>query len=146
MLVRSFRLAEAAKFIRRDEFLDALYRIWPEERSKSPTKLGMSLSIIDLSTFKLGKRYAYIHVALAISGGVDSMALAVMCKRYISHPADPQLEAFIVDHKLRELSSEEANTIKNICQVTLGMFYFPASRYQSLMRATRHTLHHLNTT
>lgn len=52
-----------------------------------------------------------MYTGLAISGGVDSMALASLCA---SWPADdcthgrPNLVGFIVDHGLRENSSQEA--------------------------------------
>src|SRR5258708_22791031 len=68
-------------------------------------------------------RSPIIKVALAVSGGVDSMALAFLSKtRYAGY--DPI--AFIVDHKLRPNSSEECEQVqKNLrnsvrCSGTLG--------------------------
>ncbi|CRG83958.1 putative tRNA(Ile)-lysidine synthase [Talaromyces islandicus] len=51
-----------------------------------------------------------LRIGIAVSGGADSMALAVLCRHL--QLAKPELEldfkAFIVDHKARKESSEEA--------------------------------------
>ncbi|KAF2771413.1 hypothetical protein EJ03DRAFT_372768 [Teratosphaeria nubilosa] len=53
------------------------------------------------------------RIGLAISGGVDSIALAGLCRRYLeSGPISLELHAFIVDHRLRDNSSEEALNVK----------------------------------
>ncbi|EER25011.1 hypothetical protein D8B26_007599 [Coccidioides posadasii str. Silveira] len=50
------------------------------------------------------------NIALAVSGGPDSMALAHLCRRLIveGHIPDLNVKAFIVDHKAREKSTDEA--------------------------------------
>lgn len=56
---------------------------------------------------------------LAVSGGVDSMALAVMCREYL--PRDnTELHALIVDHGLRPSSSEEAEKTSETLTSRLG--------------------------
>ncbi|KAK6008525.1 hypothetical protein QM012_000428 [Aureobasidium pullulans] len=49
-------------------------------------------------------------LGLAISGGVDSMALAVLCKR-VRRFKTPPITAFIVDHRLRPESTTEAQSV-----------------------------------
>ncbi|KAF9549447.1 hypothetical protein EC957_003836 [Mortierella hygrophila] len=58
------------------------------------------------------------NVGIAVSGGVDSMALATLLSRHYSPQsrsihgsATTRLHAFIVDHKLRDNSTEEANYV-----------------------------------
>ena len=58
------------------------------------------------------------NVGIAVSGGVDSMALATLLARYYSSQSrgtngstTTRLHAFIVDHKLRVNSTEEANYV-----------------------------------
>ncbi|RMY74184.1 hypothetical protein D0863_03399 [Hortaea werneckii] len=51
-------------------------------------------------------------LGLAISGGVDSMALASLCHRFgLASPHHPSFIGFIVDHKLRRGSTEEAHKV-----------------------------------
>ena len=52
-------------------------------------------------------------LAVAVSGGADSLALAYLAKCY-SIKNNIQAKYFIVDHKLRKESSLEAETVKNI--------------------------------
>ncbi|KAI4717314.1 hypothetical protein E4T48_06467 [Aureobasidium sp. EXF-10727] len=52
-------------------------------------------------------------LGLAISGGVDSMALATLCAT-VRNFAKPPITAFIVDHRLRPGSTEEAQSVANI--------------------------------
>lgn len=61
---------------------------------------------------------------LAISGGVDSMALAALCSRL----DDCSFHAFVVDHGARQGSEKEAEAVKR--EVTrLGQCWrFPNSR------------------
>ncbi|KAG9321849.1 hypothetical protein KVV02_005303 [Mortierella alpina] len=48
-------------------------------------------------------------MAIAVSGGVDSMALATLLARHYSSPGSTtRLHALIVDHKLRDTSTAEA--------------------------------------
>ncbi|KAG0292077.1 hypothetical protein BGZ96_004564 [Linnemannia gamsii] len=51
------------------------------------------------------------NVGIAVSGGVDSMALATLLARHYSLQSNTRLHAFIVDHKLRNNSTEEANYV-----------------------------------
>ncbi|KGY15092.1 tRNA(Ile)-lysidine synthetase [Paracoccidioides brasiliensis Pb03] len=77
-----------------NEFYDAVTNLWKIWRvSKKPSKPS--------------------RIALAVSGGPDSMALAFLCKQLISERLIPDLNVkpFIVDHKAREGSTEEAHNV-----------------------------------
>ena len=52
---------------------------------------------------------------IAVSGGVDSMALACLCNKMKRESAGDQLtlKAFVVDHKLRSDSSREATVTRS---------------------------------
>ena len=52
-------------------------------------------------------------LAVAVSGGPDSLALAYLAKCY-SIKKKIKVKYFIVDHKLRKESSLEAKTVKSI--------------------------------
>ena len=58
-----------------------------------------------------------MNSGLAVSGGVDSMALAVMCREYLPRDKNIELHGLIVDHGLRPTSAAEAAetsvTLKN---------------------------------
>jgi tRNA(Ile)-lysidine synthase len=96
-------LHSSARAIGVREFLDALQAIAPR---RFPSARG-----------RIQRR-----VGLAISGGVDSMALAFLCSRLLR--VDPFLDvadnplskfqAFVVDHKLREGSAEEARKVRAV--------------------------------
>lgn len=65
-----------------------------------------------------GKDAPERNVGIAVSGGVDSMALATLLARHYSlqsrgsnDSTTTKLHAFIVDHKLRDNSTEEANCV-----------------------------------
>ncbi|ROV93040.1 hypothetical protein VPNG_09446 [Cytospora leucostoma] len=68
-------------------------------------------------------------VGLAISGGVDSMAMAYLCSRAHRYHlalkvADNPVACFhcvIVDHRMREGSDEEANAVKDVLLTRLGL-------------------------
>jgi tRNA(Ile)-lysidine synthase len=77
-----------------------------------------------------------VEVGLAVSGGVDSMALAALCVRmnekwtHINKHLriDPELRlklrftAFIVDHGLRSGSDEEARQVKsNLAKIGISI-------------------------
>ncbi|KAI5197915.1 hypothetical protein E4T39_07031 [Aureobasidium subglaciale] len=53
------------------------------------------------------------RLGLAISGGVDSMALASLCK-HVRRFKMPPVTAFIVDHRLRRESTKEAESVANL--------------------------------
>lgn len=59
---------------------------------------------------------------LAVSGGADSLALASLCsplnERYEFKPFIKR--AFVVDHRTRRGSSEEAHYIVNLLETKLG--------------------------
>ena len=52
-------------------------------------------------------------IAVAVSGGPDSLALAFLSKCY-ALKNKIQVKCFIVDHKLRKESSSEAKNVKDI--------------------------------
>jgi hypothetical protein len=57
------------------------------------------------------------NVGIAVSGGVDSMALATLLARHYSlQGSSTRLHALIVDHKLRDNSTEEANYVAHQVQ------------------------------
>jgi tRNA(Ile)-lysidine synthase TilS/MesJ len=87
---------------------------------------------------------------LAISGGVDSMALAVLCSKlqefpYKKHKVRPielqhfrniSFKAFIVDHQVRSGSYEEAKAVSSVLEKR-GIFFI-SSEFQMLIVYTRH--------
>jgi len=85
-------------------------------------------------------------VAVAVSGGPDSLALAFLTKCYslISHV---KVKYFVVDHKLRKESSSEAKTVRNIlkkinidCKVLPWNGKKPLKNVQALARDKRYSL------
>ncbi|KAK5658620.1 hypothetical protein OQA88_2013 [Cercophora sp. LCS_1] len=82
-----------------------------------------------LPRFPLARRGAQRPVALAISGGVDSMALAYLCSQYIrskpnvtiSDNAVKLFHAYVVDHGMRDGSGQEARDVENCLMKKLGM-------------------------
>ncbi|KAH8816274.1 mitochondrial tRNA-lysidine synthetase [Xylogone sp. PMI_703] len=95
-------IRNAARPVTISEFKNSLLKIWrPRSFSgQDPVTLG-----------------------LAISGGVDSMALAVLCSRLITSQRDINacipnisLQAFVVDHRAREGSNLEAKNVADILQ------------------------------
>src|SRR6516162_1293846 len=66
---------------------------------------------------------------IAVSGGVDSMALAYLCSQIrktspefkISDNPISNFYAFIIDHRLRENSTEEAKNVKHIVEQKMGL-------------------------
>lgn len=68
-------------------------------------------------------------LGLAISGGVDSMALAALCsnvqnlphvkdkdEEQVEHVKNIKFRAFIVDHRARAGSFEEAKAVSNVLE------------------------------
>ncbi|KAF3941790.1 hypothetical protein ABW19_dt0205293 [Dactylella cylindrospora] len=56
-------------------------------------------------------------IAIAVSGGIDSMALAHLCRKLRESDTefkDTEFHAIIVDHAIREGSDEEAKAVENI--------------------------------
>ncbi|KAI2641995.1 adenine nucleotide alpha hydrolases-like protein [Xylaria nigripes] len=81
-----------------------------------------ALRAISPPRFSTTKQTMRRTVGMAVSGGVDSMALAYLCsqlKRYgsnftVSDNPISNFNAFVVDHLLREGSTEEAYAVKQI--------------------------------
>lgn len=122
MLKRSLRLCQAASPISRAEFLDAFACVFPEHSQHAGRqKLGISSSIF-LACLLL------TNPGIAVSGGVDSMALAAMCREYL--PADRvELHAFVVDHGLRITSTIEAIKTHQTLVSKLGMLSYVEHLY-----------------
>ncbi|CAL3962509.1 hypothetical protein PZA11_000350 [Diplocarpon coronariae] len=93
------------------EFADALARVW---RPANPLQRGPE-----------------VRIGLAISGGVDSMALAFLCSRLNgayppaqlvpktsgrSHAAGIRFRAFVVDHSARSGSATEAQAVAGLLE------------------------------
>ena len=53
------------------------------------------------------------NIAIAISGGADSLALAVVSNKF-KHKYNYKLIAFTVDHQLRKESAKEAKQVKHL--------------------------------
>jgi tRNA(Ile)-lysidine synthase len=64
---------------------------------------------------KLLSTYNFKHIAVAVSGGGDSMALA-HCANLWSKRHNINMTALTVDHRLRSESTEEANTVSSWLQ------------------------------
>lgn len=65
-------------------------------------------------------------VGIAVSGGPDSMALAYLCRQLqVTRPdLDLDVKAFVVDHRFREESTEEALLVaKWLSKLGLSAFY-----------------------
>lgn len=61
----------------------------------------------------LGVRWSGVHaVAVAVSGGPDSMALCFLLNQWSVNHNGPDIQALIVDHGLREGSAQEAASVK----------------------------------
>ncbi|MEJ2121508.1 MAG: tRNA lysidine(34) synthetase TilS [Alphaproteobacteria bacterium] len=86
------------------------------------------------------------HVAVALSGGADSMALALLAGRWTQDEGGAAT-AITVDHGLRSGSAKEARTVATWCR-DLGLAHViltwagakPASGIQSAARAARYDL------
>ncbi|KAF2656529.1 hypothetical protein K491DRAFT_691925 [Lophiostoma macrostomum CBS 122681] len=79
---------------------------------------------------------APLRIGLAISGGVDSMALAALCSRHWDkHPGPVMAHGIIIDHKMRAESGQEAqwvaSQLKQKCEVLLGRKFGGADTIQS---------------
>jgi len=85
-------------------------------------------------------------MAVAVSGGPDSLALAYLAKCY-SIKNKIKVKYFIVDHKLRKESSLEAKTVKNIlskidvnCKILIWNGRKPSKNIQAEARNKRYSL------
>jgi len=86
------------------------------------------------------------NLAVAVSGGPDSLALAYLTKCY-SLKNKIKVSYFIVDHKLRKESSSETQTVKKIlkkidiqCQVLNWNGKKPSKNIQAIARNKRYSL------
>ena len=84
--------------------------------------------------------------AVAVSGGPDSLALAYLAKCY-SIKNKIKVKYFIVDHKLRKESSQEAKTVKSIlnkininCKILKWNGKKPSKNIQAEARDKRYSL------
>ena len=98
------------------------------------------------------------NFAVSVSGGADSMALAFFAKIY-AIKKDLKVKFFVVDHKLRSESTNEAKLVKNILKkFTINVKILtwrgkkPSKNIQSLARKKRYELlfkncdkHNINT-
>jgi tRNA(Ile)-lysidine synthase len=88
------------------------------------------------------------RIALAVSGGVDSLALMVLAKRWAdSLPKAPELTVFSVDHGLRDEAKDEVQFVKNFAHelgieavILTGTIDDPSSALQAKARALRYGL------
>ena len=85
-------------------------------------------------------------LAIAVSGGPDSLALAYLAKCY-SIKNKIKVKYFIVDHKLRRESSQEAKTVKRIlkridvtCKILKWNEKKPSKNIQAKARDKRYSL------
>jgi tRNA(Ile)-lysidine synthase TilS/MesJ len=108
----SKRLASTVKAISVAEFKSAISP-WLPKLSQGAGTIRISKTI----QMKADERC----IALAVSGGVDSMALAFLCKQALPPAVSDKLVAFVVDHKLREKSGDEAQKVKGVLEKKLGM-------------------------
>ena len=83
---------------------------------------------------------------VAVSGGPDSLALSFLAKIY-SIKKSLKVNFFLVDHKLRHNSSDEANIVKKILKklsINLSILKWngkkPRNNIQSIARAKRYAL------
>jgi len=105
----------------------------------------------DKNIFKTSKEFENSldvkeNLAVAVSGGPDSLALAFLTKCY-SLKNKVKVKYFIVDHKLRKESSLEAKTTKDIlkkinidCKILLWNGKKPSKNIQAAARNKRYLL------
>jgi tRNA(Ile)-lysidine synthase len=106
--------------------------------------------VIDEETLR--RRFASLeaadHVALAVSGGADSLALTLLAKRWrdLSYPS-VRLTVLTVDHGLRPESAEEAGTVARVaaslglsCQILRWLGPHPVADVEAAARAARYRL------
>ena len=105
----------------------------------------------DKRTFEIFKEFSKSlnikeKLAVAVSGGPDSLALAFLAKCY-SLKNQANVKYFIVDHKLRKESSSEAKTVKDIlkkiyinCKILHWNGKKPLKNIQALARDKRYSL------
>lgn len=112
MLMQS-SITPRASSISIDEFYNAFKRVWISNTGPGG---GKSPGVGELFiTFQFAEETAYIcTTGIAVSGGVDSMALATLCVKLNENPNHhmrPRFRAFVVDHQARPESDREAVTV-----------------------------------
>jgi tRNA(Ile)-lysidine synthetase-like protein len=125
----------AARAITPNEFAEALYAIspprFPSARAARHRTVCTFVVFLGNSPYirSTGNVLIPVRVALAISGGVDSMALAYLCSRVrrmdgwlklADHPVK-NFVANIVDHRLRPGSNVEAHAVARVVRTRLEM-------------------------
>ena len=118
-------------------------------RNKTHKKILSNLNNKKISeTFKEFSNSLNIeeNLAVAVSGGPDSLALAFLVKCY-SLKNKIKVKYFIVDHKLRKESSLEAKTIKDMlkkididCKILPWNGKKPSKNIQAIARDKRYSL------
>ena len=118
-------------------------------KSKNHKKILSHLK--DRKTLKIFKEFSNSlnikqNMAVAVSGGPDSLALAFLARCY-SLIYQNKIRYFIVDHKLRNESSSEAKEVKRIlkdisidCKILPWNGKKPLKNIQALARDKRYSL------
>jgi 3'-phosphoadenosine 5'-phosphosulfate sulfotransferase (PAPS reductase)/FAD synthetase len=108
-----------------EEFVEALKRVIPPEKWDPPK--SQTIGQYRYCHAPLQYRKLIQYVGLAVSGGVDSMALAALftdAKRI--YPKLPTPHAIIADHGYRVESSAEANWVASVlkekCEVGRNLY------------------------
>lgn len=113
------------------DFRRRLLASWrPRHPRPGPHLLGLSILLSDSCSFGCRDHTCLINpflltprsqTGIAVSGGVDSLALACLCKRL--HIQDPRLfrfKAFVVDHNARQNSAAEAAAVASVLRSKVG--------------------------
>ena len=113
---------------------------------------GADQAAIAVSEAEAGRLFSpllsYDHLALAVSGGSDSVALMVLAARWVQSQADaPNVTVLTVDHGLRPASAEEAAQVGRWARA-LGLDHAilgwrgakPSSGLQAAAREARYAL------
>ena len=129
-----------------------------KKKSLSVKKKILNLNLDKISTKKIFKIYSEFkifikaaikkedQIAVAVSGGPDSLALAYLAQ-VLSIKEKIKVKFFIVDHRLRKNSNKEAKEVKFFlekfdinCQILLWDGKKPKSNIQSIARKNRYEL------
>ena len=95
------------------EFYDAFVPLWFKVTGNIGTRKKPRVGIFYPLPSLLN---SLIYIGIAVSGGVDSMALAALCSDLLRYPPAKQrfdfhFAAFVIDHKARPGSSKEAHRV-----------------------------------
>lgn len=110
------------KGITLERFTKVIEKIYSASYSSSNKGIGIFSSFFNpfgekaKSTLQLPQR-----IGVAVSGGVDSMALTYLCSKYFIPKGIP-VTAFTIDHSFRKESAEEVIKVGDLVK-QLGMFY-----------------------